>query len=184
MGEFVRRGGLSLGKHRQHESRMALGCVVFLDRVHVRRSSSFGEKDSFANERKNPGISSGSPPSSSGAPSRPGTLLRCAQTPPDFEHCLLFLFTPSLFISCSWLSLLPGYGKLPVIRASGSPTGWRCVPCWVSFAEFSLAGWVIRWAPTPGDGSSPVRNPSSHTRTHLRHPCSFCLLVPCAFKTR
>ena len=59
----------------------------------------------------------------------------------------------------SWLWHSQDCGKFRVTPYSAPPTSRRCVPCSVSSEALLSADWAIGWVPTPGPGSSPVRNP-------------------------
>ena len=80
-----------MGKYRSCKGGRAHDDMVFLDRLHVRRSFFFfGEKETRECEPdghpffENTGTLSHSPQSSFGVPSRPETLPRCVWPPSDF----------------------------------------------------------------------------------------------------
>lgn len=114
---------------------------------------------------------------------------------PNREHCSgtslsprfdisLFLRTFSSCVCSHFSSLwrLPDCGKLPATCPFVSPTGKHCVRYWASSPEVSLEGWVIRWAPTPGSGSSQVRTPPPDGKltlpSNFAHFYVFCFSPP------
>lgn len=125
---FVRRGGVSQGKHRYRQGRVAPNDIVFLDRFHVRYTFFLLEIKRPFESQRNPGTSSHSPRYSSGVPSRPETLRRYAQT---YNFSLRVLSLMLLFFSGSHSSLWPllDYGKPRVTRVSVWETSKRYVLC-------------------------------------------------------
>ena len=167
MDRSVRRKRLSLGKHRSRKGRLAHDNLVFLDRLHVRISLSHLSRETGEHEHRrylflsfmkfqghrfilcdlrlvrlpNRKLCSGASDGS--------RFLRVS------HMCLCW----GILGVCSWLWHSQDCGKFRVTPYSAPPTSRRCVPCSVSSEALLSAGWAIGWVPTPGLGSSPVRNP-------------------------